>query len=114
MEASRAKRLAILAVATAGRAKKAIGGIIGKVGHPAAALDRAYIHFAYARAFAEGHPFRYYPGAPISTGATRLLWPFVLSPFHLGGFKGQSLMWPAWFISFVALGALAHEAYRLT
>ena len=69
MEPSRARRLAplaILAIATAVLAKKAIGGVLEKVGHPAAALDDAYIHFAYARAFAEGHPFRYYPGAPIS------------------------------------------------
>jgi hypothetical protein len=117
MEPSRARRfapLAILAVATALLAKKAIGGVIAKVGHPAAALDDAYIHFAYARAFAEGHPFRYYPGAPISTGATSLLWPLVLAPFHLVGFRGESIMWPAWLLSFVALGALAYEAYRLT
>jgi hypothetical protein len=117
MEPSRARRyapLAILAVATAVLAKKAIGGVLGKVGHPAAALDDAYIHFAYARAFAEGHPFRYYPGAPISTGATSLLWPLVLAPFHLVGFRGDSLMWPAWVLSFLALGALAYEAYRLT
>lgn len=117
MEPSRARRLAplaILAIATAVLAKKAIGGVLEKVGHPAAALDDAYIHFAYARAFAEGHPFRYYPGAPISTGATSLLWPLVLAPFHLIGFKGESIMWPAWALSFVALGALAYEAYRLT
>jgi hypothetical protein len=117
MEPSRARRfapLAILVVATAILAKKTIGGVIAKVGHPAAALDDAYIHFAYARAFAEGHPFRYYPGAPVSTGATSLLWPLVLAPFHLIGFRGESIMWPAWTLSFVALGALAYEAYRLT
>lgn len=116
MDPSRARRiapLAILALATAVLAKKAIGGVIAKVGHPAAALDDAYIHFTYARAFAEGHPFRYYPGAPVSTGATSLLWPFVLAPFHLIGFRGESIMWPAWILSFVALGALAYEAYRL-
>lgn len=117
MHVGRARRfapLAILAVATAVLAAKAIGGVLAKVHHPAAALDDAYIHFSYARAFAEGHPFRYYPGAPISTGATSLLWPLVLAPFHLVGFKGESIMWPAWAISFVALAALAHEAFRLT
>lgn len=116
MGESRARRfapLAVVALATALLARKAIGGILAKVGHPAAALDDAYIHFQYARAFAEGHPFRYQEGEPISTGATSLLWPLVLAPFHAIGFRDDAILWPAWILSFVALGALAYEAYRL-
>jgi len=117
MDVSRARKLAplvVLAVATGLIAKKAIGGIVAKVGHPAGSLDDSYIHFQYARAFAEGHPFRYHAGEPISTGATSLLWPLLLAPFHLVGFRDEAILWPAWTLSFVALGALAYETYRLT
>ena len=69
-----------LAVATIAIARTTIAAVLAKVGHPAAALDDAYIHFQYARAFAEGHPFRYQAGEPISTGATSFAWPAVLAP----------------------------------
>jgi hypothetical protein len=102
-----------LVLATALLAQRTIGGILTKVGHPGATLDDAYIHFQYARAIAEGHPFRFQAGEPISTGATSFLWPALLAPFYAIGFKGEAILWPAWVISFVALGALAYEAYRL-
>ncbi len=103
-----------LTLATALLARKAIGAILTKLGHPGATLDDAYIHFQYARAIAEGHPFRYQAGQPISSGATSFLWPLLLAPFHLVGFRGESILWPAWILSFSALGALAYEAYALT
>ncbi|AKU94009.1 hypothetical protein AKJ09_00673 [Labilithrix luteola] len=80
---------------------------------PGATLDDAYIHFQYARAIAEGHPFRFQAGEPISTGATSFLWPAVLAVPYLFGWHGEALLWPAWVLSYVALGALAYEAYRL-
>lgn len=88
--------------------------MLAKLGHPGAALDDAYIHFQYARAIAEGHPFRFQAGEPISTGATSFLWPMVLSPFYLVGFRGESILWPAWALAFLALGALSYETYALT
>jgi len=100
-------------LATALLAQRAIAGILAKVGHPGAALDDAYIHFQYARAIAEGHPFRFQAGEPISTGATSFVWPAVLAPFYLVGFRGDAILWPAWLLSFVALGALAWEAWAL-
>lgn len=106
-------RWAPLVLATALLSQRAIGGILEKVGHPGAALDDAYIHFQYARAMAEGHPFRFQAGEPISTGATSFLWPMLLAPFYALGFRGQSILWPAWALSFLALGALAYEAYVL-
>jgi hypothetical protein len=117
MRTGRARRsapLIIVGLATAILAYKAISGVLAKVGHPAAALDDAYIHFQYARAIAEGHPFRYHAGDPISTGTTSLLWPVLLAPFHLIGFHENALLWPAWILSFLALGGLSYEAYRLT
>jgi hypothetical protein len=103
-----------LVFATALLAHRSLAPILQKLGHPGATLDDAYIHFQYARAFAEGHPFRFQAGEPISTGATSFLWPMLLAPFYLVGFHGESILWPAWVISFVALGALAYECYRLT
>jgi hypothetical protein len=90
-----------------------VRAILAKVGHPAATLDDAYIHFQYARAIVEGHPMRYQAGEPVSSGATSQLWPAVLAPFYAIGFRGQAMMWPAWFLSFAALGGLAYESWKL-
>ncbi len=46
-------------------------------------LDDSFIYLQYARALASGHPFVYTPGNAPTTGATSLLWPFLLSPTHL-------------------------------
>ncbi|WP_394826350.1 hypothetical protein [Pendulispora albinea] len=92
----------------------AIGGVLAKLGHPGATLDDSFIHFQYARSFAEGHPLRFQPGEPISTGATSLLWPLLLAPFYLLGFRDLAILWPAWLLSFAALAMLAREVYRLT
>jgi hypothetical protein len=93
---------------------RSVAGILEKVGHPAAALDDAYIHFQYARAIAEGHPFRFQAGAPPTSGCTSLLWPALLAPFWALGARSQSILWPAWGLSFLALGGLAWEARHLT
>lgn len=102
-----------LVVATAVLARASIRAVLAKLGHPGASLDDAYIHFQYARAIAEGHPLRFQAGEPISTGATSFLWPAVLSLPYALGFRGESILWVAWTISFVALGALAFETYAL-
>jgi hypothetical protein len=109
----RAVRFSPLVLGTGLLAWRAIAGILAKLGHPGAALDDAYIHFQYARAIAEGHPFRFQAGEPISTGATSFLWPVLLAPFYAIGFRDESILWPAWALSFLALGALAYEAYAL-
>jgi hypothetical protein len=103
-----------LTVAVAVLAHRAILGVLQRVGHPGAALDDAYIHFQYARAFAEGHPLRFVAGAPVTSGCTSMLWPILLAPFWALGARGEAVLWPAWALSFVALGALAWEAFHLT
>ena len=103
-----------LVLATALVARASIRAILAKLGHPGASLDDAYIHFQYARALAEGHPLRFQAGEPISTGATSFAWPALLSLPYLLGLRGESILWAAWLVSFVALGALAYEAYALT
>jgi hypothetical protein len=106
--------LLVPALASLLLAKHAIGAILDKVGHPAATLDDAYIHFQYARAIAEGHPFAFQAGAPASSGATSLLWPAVLAPFWALGARDEAILWPCWILSFAALAGLAYEAHRLT
>jgi hypothetical protein len=95
-------------------AKRTVGAILEKVGHPAATLDDAYIHFQYARAIAEGHPLRFQAGAPLTSGATSLLWPAVLAPFWALGARDEAILWPCWVLSFAALAGLAWEATCLT
>jgi hypothetical protein len=102
-----------IALAVALLAWRSIATVFAHVGHPAAALDDAYIHFQYARAIAEGHPLRFAPGEPVTSGATSMLWPALLAPFYAVGVRGESILWPAWLLSFAALGALAWEAGRL-
>ena len=90
-----------------------ITAITDRLGHPGAALDDSFIHFQYARAIADGHPFRYEAGEPHTMGATSALWPLLLAPFYLIGLKGLLILWPAWVISFAALGLLAREVMLL-
>ncbi len=95
-------------------AQVTISRVLGKVGHAAAPLDDAYIHFQYARAIAEGHPMRFQAGEPITSGATSLLWPAVLAPFWALGARDDAIVWASWALSFAALGALAYETAQLT
>lgn len=98
------------ALAAAFLARWTIARVYAKLGHAGAPLDDAYIHFQYARALAEGHPFRFQAGEPATSGATSLLWPVLLAPFWLLGAHDEWILWPAWALSFAALGALAFEA----
>jgi hypothetical protein len=105
--------LALIAIPTAWLAHRAIGGVLARLDHPGAAIDDAYIHFQYARAIVEGHPFRFQAGEPFTMGATSLLWPVLLAPFYALGFREAAILWPAWALSFVALGLLVHETFLL-
>jgi len=51
-----------------------------------------YVVCQYAQALAEGHPFRYNPGEPPSTGATSLLYTAWLGAGHAVGFRGEGLV----------------------
>src|ERR1700722_5623927 len=103
-----------LALAVGFLAQRSIATVLLRVGHPGAALDDEYIHFQYARAIAEGHALRFQAGEPFTSGATGMLWAAPLAPFWALGMRDEAILWPAWVLSFVALGALAWEASRLT
>jgi hypothetical protein len=111
---TRALRYGPLAVAVALLAQRTIAAVLAKVGHAAATLDDSYIHFQYARAIVGGHPLRFQAAAPVTSGATSTLWPLVLAPFWALGARDDAIMWPAWALSFAALGGLAWEAAALT
>jgi hypothetical protein len=106
-------RYAPVVLATAVLACATIHAILTEAGGPAVPLDDAYIHFQYARSFAELHPFRYTPGATPTPGATSLLWPLLLAPFHALGLRGDSLVWAAWALGWTSLALLAVETKRL-
>ncbi len=105
---------ASITVGTALVAWSTLRPLLARVGHPGATLDDAYIHFQYARAYAEGHPLRFQAGEPRSSGGTSFMWPAVLAVFYLAGLHGESIVGAAWALSFVALGGLAWEASALT
>lgn len=91
----------------------AVRAILARAGEPAAPLDDAFIHLQYARRLAEGHFFSYVPGEGYSSGATSLLWPLLLAPFHLIGLRGLSLLYVTWIFGALAHAALAVETYRV-
>jgi hypothetical protein len=91
----------------------AIHAVLGaNGGAPAVPLDDSYIHFQFARSFANGHPFVYSPGTAAVPGATSLLWPMLLALPQLFGVKGLALIPWAWGFGFVALGLLGYETAR--
>src|SRR5262245_38489089 len=98
-----ALRFAPLGVATAALAWITAKTTLSRVGGPGAPLDDSYIHFQYARSIAELHPFRYTAAAAPTPGATSLLWPLVLAPFHAIGFREERLVYIAWALGFSAL-----------
>lgn len=76
-------------------------------------FDDAFIHFQYARSFAELHPLSYHAGDAPTTGATSLLYPMVLSVGWLVGFRGMAIVWFAHGVAVLCLGLTSAAAYRL-
>lgn len=54
-------------------------------------IDDVFIHFQYARSFAEGHPLSYHPGELPTTGATSPLYAILLAPGWWLGFRGLGM-----------------------
>lgn len=66
-------------------------------------LDDVYIHFAFARSAALGHPFEWSIGNGYSSGGTSLTYPLVLAPGWLLGFRAEKLAYFAAFITCLCL-----------
>ncbi|CAN90940.1 hypothetical protein predicted by Glimmer/Critica [Sorangium cellulosum So ce56] len=90
-----------------------IRAILAQAGSPALPLDDAFIHMQYARRLAEGGFFSFVAGDGYSSGATSLLWPVLLAPFHALGLRDLSLVYAVWALGLVFHAALAVETARL-
>lgn len=75
-------------------------------------LDDAFIHFQYAKRAAEGHPFTWQAGDGYSSGATSLIWPFLLVPGLWLGLTGTHLYAWALLLSTVAHAATTWHTWR--
>src|SRR5262245_9715570 len=75
----------------------------GTDAHFAPQVVDLYVIGQYAKAMAEGHPFRYNPGEPPSLGATSVLHTAILAVAHGLGARGEALVAFA-----IALGALLY------
>jgi hypothetical protein len=88
---SRARSLLFLAALAV--ALVFIGSMLAATnGHFVPQVVDLYVVCQYARSFAEGHPFRYNPGEPASTGATSLLHTALLAAAHALGARGEGLV----------------------
>jgi hypothetical protein len=73
-------------------------------GHFVPQVTDLYLVCQYAKGMAEGHPFRYNPGDPPTTGATSPLHTALLALAHAVGIRGEGL---------VAFAVLAGAAFYL-
>jgi hypothetical protein len=82
-------------------------------GEWSAPLDDVFIHFDYARATAQGHPFEWTIGNGYSSGNTSLTYPFVLAVGWLAGFAGRRLMVWAAIVAAMSVFGLLLAARRI-
>ncbi len=76
-------------------------------------IDDAYIYAQYARNFAQGHPFEWYPGGGYSRGCTSPLYPLLLAPMWLVGLRDHWLMMGAAILNTLGLAAGLMAVHRL-
>lgn len=70
----------------------ATGSITG--GQPLLPLDDAFIHLNYARSIADAQPYRYNPEDSPTSGATSLIYPYLLAPaVALAGARPLNAVW---------------------
>lgn len=78
-----------------------------------APLDDVYIHLQYGSQLGSGHFFEYNTGDEVSTGASSLLYAFVLGAAYAVGVQGSALLPFAVGLGIVCLAATASLTYRL-
>jgi len=89
-----------------------IPGFARTGGHFPVPLDDVYIHFAFARSAALGHPFEWTIGNGYSSGGTSLTYPLVLAPGWLLGFREDKLAWFAAIITCLCLWDMCRSVRR--
>ncbi|MBK1784369.1 ArnT family glycosyltransferase [Prauserella cavernicola] len=78
-----------------------------------APLDDVYIHLQYGKQLGEGHPFQYNTGDPISTGASSLLYAFVLGGAYAIGFQGSLFLIFAVVLGVICMAITTGLVYHL-
>ena len=69
-----------------------VAGALARVGDGVAVPQPdTLLYCQAARRIAEGHPFSYAPGEPVSTGTTSVAYPFALAALYALGAKGSAL-----------------------
>lgn len=76
-------------------------------------LDDVYIHFQYARQLAQGQPYIYNTGEPATSGATSLIYPYILAFGYVAGFQGLNLGLWSMLVGCVTLILSMFAIYRL-
>jgi hypothetical protein len=76
-------------------------------------LDDVYIHFAFARSAALGHPFAWIPENGYSSGGTSLTYPLALAPAWALGLRGERIAIAAALLAVAALVDLARSLRKL-
>jgi len=99
------RRYGLLLLAAGMAALYIRGGLISGAGQPLMPVDDAYIHFQYAKQAALGQPFVYNPSDGATSGATSLIYPFILSIGWAAGFRELALGYWAVFIGAIGLAA---------
>src|SRR5262249_37636762 len=89
----------VLVVVVAGLYVHAVRTMAGSFGFP---LDDSYIYLTYARQIGRGRPFTYFDNSGFTAGATSMLWPIVIAPLWVVGFRGGALA-PVVFVLCAAL-----------
>jgi len=83
----------LLTVAAAGVVILFLGAMLGATsGHFVPQVTDLYLVCQYAKAMAEGHPFRYNAGDAPTTGATSLSHTALLALAHALGLRGEGLV----------------------
>lgn len=88
-----ARRLTLLVAVAAAVALAYLAAMLGATGgHFVPQVTDLYLVCQYAKAMAEGHPFRYNAGDPFTTGATSPLHTGLLALAHAVGIRGEGLV----------------------
>src|SRR3954447_24573116 len=85
----------------------------GARGYFPAPLDDVYIHFDFARSFAQGHPFEWMPGNGYSSGETSPLYAVVLGVGWLVGFRDRGIGAFAAIVAVLAVASFVRSVQRL-
>ncbi|HBW74032.1 MAG: hypothetical protein UX10_C0009G0012 [Candidatus Magasanikbacteria bacterium GW2011_GWA2_45_39] len=105
--------ISIAVVSLIGASFFIMSGLKTTHGTIATPLDDAFIHFQYAKQISQGNWFKYFPGAPISSGDTSFLYPLILAVGYRAGLTGLSIIWFAYALALACLVGTGYIIYAI-